>query len=183
MLVAVRNHLRTELSLRDHQCGIEPDGLIPGIATQLYVTVDEGDTVNKDMVHLDEVLTIEIRVCRQVGRTTGDKRGNMLEPDDLYLANMKTLDDLGQNVKRFLHNNHTVRIAANALLGISAESVVSTATFDPASGNTGDRFSTPMFFKRQGKSFVMPNERGDEWLQRPLFFEGGRRVQNIATAR
>ncbi len=178
LLTAVRNHLRTQMSLTDKQCGIEPDGLIPGVAARIYVTIDESQTTNNSTIQIDETTTIEIRVCRQVGRTTFDKRGDMLEKTDLYLAGMQTLDALAQDVKRFLHANQSVRVAANTLLGIPVEG----APFDGTEG-FGDRFTTPLFYRSQGKMTVMAGERGDEWVQRPLIFEGARRVQALGIAR
>lgn len=172
-LQAVRDYLRTNLSLANADCDIEPGGYPPNIAGKLYVAIDEGGTTCSTRESLWEVNSVEVYVCRRPQEHPGDKRGQILKRTDLYLAGMKTLETLERGVIRYLHGVTAVPTAANALI----------AAILAAGGDAGGDFLTPLYYQRGGKMETFDSEGGVTWIRRQLLFVGMERPQRLTEVR
>ena len=80
LLEAAQDHLRTELALADHFCGVQPDGDPPPAAGEFYVAIDEGGISAPGGTEnwLLEQLTIVVSIMRRTGQYMKDRQGNVL---------------------------------------------------------------------------------------------------------
>jgi hypothetical protein len=169
VLKVVRDHLRNRLSLASGQCDVRPDGRPIDAAGDLYVCISEGGVQSESRLHLSERYEIEVSIWRRATAAPTDRQGDLLLPDDQYLANMTTLDDLERAVIAQVHGNDAdIRQAANAVL-ISG-------------GASGDGFSVTLFYAGRGPSetFADHARANVGWIGRRLRFGGMLRVQPLS---
>jgi len=172
LLLAVRDHLRQELSLATGQCEVQFDGQPPPVCSELFVAVHPGDWANEPVEGLLEVYGVEVTVTIRVARVPQHALG----PNALVGPSGESLDNWLEKIRAVLHLDkgvYPVLTKANALIG---------------SGENG--FIEPLRFQSGGR----PQPRGPDWfsadtdlssrlppvgLSQTLIFGGARRVQVI----
>ena len=172
LLVAARNHLRTQLidlipgattSAAAAHIDIRPEGRPPARWAGFYIGLDEGRVQSTEKAFLREVYTIEVYVYRQTGEYSDDRHG------DIYTKNVNGLGVLERRVIRAIHNSHTIMAAANAILADDAR--------------PGDIIQQPLWYTGRGKTrygATGADERSmKSFMQRVLPFSGGVRNQDI----
>jgi len=169
ILQQVRNHLRSAMSLDVDQCGIQPGGRPPHSAGELYVAVDDGGTTSDARNHLHEQYRIEVAVWRRAGQHPADRLGDVQLPQDPYLEQLLTLDQLERQVIQHLHGDF-----ANVTAAANAEA----ATGTPGGG---DVFQLALYYvgrdKTESIDAVPSATASTEWLGRRLSFSGMDRIQ------
>lgn len=169
LLEAVRNRLRTQLSLPDDACEIEFDEMAPATTGDTYLVVLPGG-VTDGPAHktsgqvIDEVIGVDVTVVRRATAVPRDRHR------DVYLRNLTSLNDLIQQVRDAIDFKYEVNIAANAII----------------SGLTGSQhgFIEPLKFagmdKRPRKvsaDFFAASKEPVAGLARTVNFRGARRMQ------
>jgi hypothetical protein len=115
LAVAVRDTLRADLALQDHECNLQPGGRPPPVGwADYYVAVHSGGQQNSARESLDRTFDVQVTVTYRVGKVPVDRRG----PSVLQKAEFG-LEDLCEKIIRLLHNNHQLRIASNDLISDS----------------------------------------------------------------
>ncbi len=168
ILQVVRDHLQTEMSLDAGECGIQPGGLPPDGAGELYVAVDELGIRSASRNQLHEIYEIEVAIWRRSSNYPTDRQGDVVLRDDPQLAGILTLDDLERDVISKLHANHTdIMAVANSAIGAG-------------SPGGGDVFQQPLYFAGRGRSESLRpggSKSPVAWIGRRLKFTGMTRVQ------
>jgi len=168
VLKIVRDHIRNRLSLTGGQCDVRPDGRPIDVAGDLYVCISEGGVQSESRLHLSERHEIEVSIWRRATAVPTDRQGDLLLPDDQYVANLQTLDDLERAIIAHIHGNDAdIRQAANALL--------------TSGGANSDGFSVTLFYAGRGPSetFTDRPRSSAEWIGRRLRFGGMLRIQPL----
>jgi len=169
MLEAVRDTIRSSLSLADHECQIEYDDLAPAIVGDLYVVVLPGG-LSDGPAHrgghvIDEMMDVDVTVVK---RATAKPRDMHRE---VYLRNLTSLNDWIQKIRDAIDFSYTVNDAANAIILRDAAS--SEGFVEPLKYAGMDR--RPQLVR--GEYFAATNEPA-AGLKRTVFFRGARRLQS-----
>lgn len=170
LLEACENHLRTELSVGDQFCGVQPLGDPPPIAGEFYVGIDEagvnspGGTEN----WLLEQFTVQISIMRRTGQYMRDRQRQLLKRNPSVVANLTRLE---RQVIRALHGRHDFRIQYNTLLGVP-------------DADLGEMAVLPLWYKGRSKTYDWENKNEEParqfaWLRRDLRFSGLDRKQKL----
>ena len=173
VLQAARNQLRTDYETTHpglvpaNWVGIQLRGMPPRRAGDWYVALDE-DYIRgkKDQAHIEEVYGVSIYVCRRPDKLPDDFRGQLTYPDDVYLATMLTLEKMERQVLKSIHNNQTMRAAANTLGGFPA-------------ADKGDSYQLPLQYDGRGSIQTSDVPDSGMWSCREMKFSGMLRVQAL----
>lgn len=175
ILEETRNHLRKRYAWENDQCRVSFLGEPVDSAGEFFIGIDEesvdpmSDTQVND--YLGEVHRIAIWIWRKSGQYGDDRRGDMLLPEDLYLAGIETLDTLTRKVIKAVHQNQDLRAAVNTRL--------------VAPSDKGDIVQTPLAFngrsRTQGRSVEDGGAGDGPWMVRTVRFIGMKRVQCLDT--
>lgn len=170
LLLAARNHLRTQLTANvpgsdldraNKYIGIQFEGRPPATMADWYIALDESRVVSKERESLHEQFWIEVTITR---RTGAHRRRSY---DEIYTDNAKGLSLLERLVIKHLHESHTHRAAAGVLEGGGAL-VFKLPLMYPGRGRTQPR----------GADWI--GSEGDEtFLVRVLPFGGAVREQYL----
>ncbi len=118
LLIAVRDRLRSQLSLADPECQIEYDELFPATTGDKYLVVTPGG-VSPDARHLSSggvnalVYSVQVTAVRRLGRVPRDRRR------DVFAFNLESLNDTLVKAYNAIDWSYEVVQAANAALGVS----------------------------------------------------------------
>lgn len=169
MLEAVRNHLRTQLNLADHECQIEFDDMAPATVGDLYVVVLPGG-VSDGPAHrgghvIDELVDVDITVVK---RATAKPRDLHRE---VYLRNLTSLNDIIQQVRDAVDFSYTVNDAANVI--ILRDSLSSEGFVEPLKYAGIDKRP-----QRVGGDYFAATTEPAAGLKRTVYFRGARRIQS-----
>lgn len=173
-LVTVRNHLRTNLTLDNAQCGImiQVGGGLdpPTMAGELYVGVGDGGAQNQagDNYHILERYFITVSVFRRGGQYPLDQKPQMLQRET---TSIKSLEELERLVIKHIHNNWTLVNTYNTDLGAPHATL-------------GDKAILPLFFQGRGPTHIYAQENetasiANAYLRKDLRFGGFDRKQLI----
>jgi hypothetical protein len=173
LLLAMRDHLRNSLggiipggSERAAQyIEISPDGRPPAMLGDWFIGIDEGSVQSADKSFLKEAYAT-VAVITHKAQTPRDRRGTV------YTATGSGLDAVERAVIVAIHDNQTLRLLANTLLGAPSES-------------TGDGFIKPLWYAGRGPTqpqngeWIGAEPAGGAFLTRRLRFEGATRIQAL----
>jgi len=169
LLEAVRNRLRTQLTLDDHQCEIEFDEMAPATVGDKYLVVLPGG-VSDGPAHrtsgqvIDEVIGVDVTVVLRATSVPRDRHR------DVYLRNLMSLNDLIQKVRDAIDFKYEVNTAANVII----------------TGLTGSTygFTEPLKFQgmqarpvKVSAEFFAASKEPVAGLARTVYFRGARRIQ------
>jgi len=119
LLQAVRDKLVTDLTLDEHQCQVELDGMMPDYAGKLFIAVSPGG-VQIGPRHkssggaIDLVIGVKVTVYNRVTEIARDKRRST------FIQLLTGLAPTLESVVRALDNNYTLTTSALALQAASA---------------------------------------------------------------
>lgn len=172
LLLATRDHLRTQLSLNESQCDIQPDGRPPANMGERYVALWEdgsagAGTTGGGASTLSETCGLLVTVTRRTGRYGRDRRRN------IFLEEITGLEPLCRSIKAAIHANWGIVNAANARIS-----------------DAYNKFQLPLFWVRQDRAQGMDAdwagsaaEKDDStYLVVSLRFAGALRVQPLGEA-
>ena len=170
LLEAAQDHLRTELSLSNAQCGVQMDGDPPPAAGEFYLAIDEGGVSSPGGTEnwLLEQFTVVVSIMRRTGQYMKDRQGNVLKREATAI---KSLEELERRTIRALHGRHDFRIAYNTSLGAPDESL-------------GEIAVLPLWYRGRGRTYRFQSSSEEpaqkfEWLRRDLRFGGLDRKQKL----
>ena len=187
MLRAVRNKLRTDLSLADNQCDVELDDQVPAIAPDDYFAVTAGG-IRMGPNHrssggvYDVLIDVRVTMFRRVPEVARDRRRNVFL--DLLLGTALKLE----LVVRSLDNNYPLLGSAKAIVdsiiagGINVPAAISANTTaewpEPFRTFTADR-APRMVLREQYDAAQMSATGADPIvaISRGITFSGARYKQ------
>lgn len=126
LLVAVRNRLRTALTLADALCDVQHDGSVPPSAGEVYYSVHPAGISNDDTgAHrLDETYDVKVTVTMKVGWLPRDRYGTQ------SVAKASTgLYARAEAARAALHMDYTSMNAANTTIGVADNGFVEPLKF------------------------------------------------------
>ncbi len=168
ILLRVRDHLRSTLSLDTDQCEIRCEGNPTSVAGQFFIGVREMGVQGEGKSFLRELSRIEVAVWRRASDVPHDRSGDLHLSSDPWLSAVFALDEMERQVIRAIHGNHAdlPKWLNNSLsLGEAPQ---------------GDRFLLPLFYEGRSGTEALSNkkERPAAWYGRRLQFAGMTRVQS-----
>lgn len=115
LLLAVRNALRTAMSLADKQCDIELDDQVPALASDTYVTVvgagtSPGERHSSSGGVWDMRMNVRVTVYSRMGEVARDRRRN------LFIDRLTGLNKLVDTAISTIDYSYAVTAAAKVLL-------------------------------------------------------------------
>ncbi len=129
LLIAVRDRLRSQLSLQDRHCQIEYDEVFPATSGDRFLVVSPGG-VTPDRRHLTSggvnalVYSVDVTAVRRLGRVPRDQRR------DVFAFNLNSLNDLLGKVYNAIDWVYDVTAAANAAMSLSSDGFVHPLVFN-----------------------------------------------------
>ena len=172
ILEAIRDQIRTDISLDDDQCRVMPNGE-PVAATmgQIFVGVDESsqpETGNADFLREEHI--VSVYCWRRAEEFPDDMKQSLLLNADPHNLTKESIATLARKVIKAIHKNETLRAAINTTLGVPNASV-------------GDKILTPAILTGTVKTapkVINDGDGGDPamWFGRQLTFGGFLRVQS-----
>ena len=173
LLETTQEWLRTELSLADHFCGVQPFPEPPPVAGEFYVAICEGGITAPGGTEnwLLEQYTVVVSIMRRSGQYMKDRQKNLLKRLPSTIESGDRLEALERATIRALHGRHDFRIAYNTALGAPDASL-------------GESAVLPLLYRGRGPTtlFESPSEEPStrfEWLRRDLRFQGLDRKQKL----
>lgn len=117
LLTAVRDRIRTELSIQDEQCRIEPDEIVPAVGTDFYVAVipagmSGGPTHNQNDAVFDLYLSVKVVCYQKIGNVPRDRRR------DVFLERLTGLNARLDKIMYAIDKNRSVVETASNLLQV-----------------------------------------------------------------
>lgn len=169
LLLAVRDHLRQELNLRELDCENTFDGRPLPMSGESFIAIHPGSWTNDTPECLDERYGIQITVTVRLPRVPQDRWG-----PELFTKAAEGLDALLEKIRVKAHMNYTLMDRANVIIG-------ATGLLPTANG-----FIQPLCFRDGGQ----PMPKGPNWfaaagrgqyagLAQTLTFRDANRVQTI----
>lgn len=172
LCLAVRDRIRTALSLDSTTCKFTPDGMPPPIAGELYVAVHPGPWRGIDIEGLAEVVGVSITVTRRIGEAPYDRQG-----EEVWAKATEGMEETLRAILAAIHLDNAswaTMAAANAYIS-----------------GTVNKFVEPLRFVDGGR----PEPKGPEWfsaddyegrgrfanagLAQTMRFDGAKRYQTI----
>jgi len=171
LLEAVRDRLRTELSLDEQECNIEFDEQVPAHAVRhKYIVVMPGG-ISKGAAHdgghvIDEIIGVDVTVIIRATDKPRDRRR------DIFLRNLSNLNEWCEKIRGQLDFNYTLLTAANTIIN--------------GDSNSTEGFVEPLRFagmdprarKVSGEVFDSAPTEPNAGLARTVRFSGARRIQS-----
>lgn len=170
-LEGVRDWLRSKNDWSNIECGVHYQTVPPNRAGQKFIGIDDGgvETGPANTHALTEIYMIDIGIWRRPGHLPKDMLGNVMLPEDLYLPEISTLNDLERRVVFWLHQRWDLLNYINGKYGLPDE-------------GRGDNFTGQLVYSGRSKvETASPDQQqpGIVFLGRKLRFRGLRRVQKI----
>lgn len=177
LLDAVEDAVRTAGDYTEAQCGVQPDGMPPPSAGQMYAAIHGGawDSADQEAHRLDEYLGVAVTLSMRTAFTPRDRVGR-----EAVRKAKKGLYARAEVIRAALHMSYTVILAANTAMD---------ATYTDA-GRAVDGFVEPLKFsgggrvQRQGPDWwggSDDGEGGDPGFTLEVNFVQARRVQKLET--
>ncbi len=172
ILEAIRDQIRTDLSLGADQCRVMPNGEPVGATmSPIFVGVDESsqpETGNADFLREEHI--VNVFCWRRAEEFPDDMKESLLLNADPHNLLLESIATLARQVIQAIHKNETLRAAINTTLGVP-------------SGSVGDKILTPAILTGVVSTKRKPINDGDEgeppvWFVRQLTFGGFLRVQS-----
>lgn len=164
---AIRDELRSQLTLDPEVVGIRPQGQPPATMGHYYIGVDEVQVSSseQDRTFLKETYTVGVWITMRSGLIPNDNF------DEYYLNHAYGISDWERKIKNALHGNHGVRNRANAIL--IARGVRGSGEFNFAMHYAG---RAPTGFKT---NWVDGDSSETPTIVRALMFTGGTRITRL----
>jgi hypothetical protein len=164
LCTAVRNTLRTALSLSAMQCDVTFDGRPIPICGETFVAVWAGDWVGQsEDADLDESIGVYVTLTRRCGYCPEDRYG-----PEVWLKTAEGMEPVLRSIVRQIHKSDAVRVAANALIQAALPDDV-----EEASG-----FVTPLLMQRVGR----PEPKGPDWFRAEGYSQRASKYANAGCA-
>lgn len=175
LLLAVRNQLRTSLTLDASGCGIQLDAQPPPFFGQQYISIygTSWKPTSEVMEGIDENFSLSIALTKRFPYAPKDRVA-----DELYINLVGGMELLIRQINGIVHRSNPIQIATN---------VIVTAQFSSAS-----KFIEPLVWKGSDSNPTIMNGAwcgsDDEKLMNDpaallmqTYFGDARRVQSLAT--
>lgn len=170
-LEGVRDWLRDKNGWTNQECGVMFRCVPPNRAGQKFIAIDDGgvETGPANTYGLTEIYNIEIGIWRRPGHLPKDMLGQAMLPEDLYLPEISTLNDLERRVIFWLHFKKELPPYLNAKYGLPDE-------------GRGDIFQEMLTYRGRTKVETAQPDEGQPglvFIGRKLRFRGLKRIQKI----
>lgn len=171
LLLAVRNRLRTAVSLANDECQIEHDEMAPATAGNTYVVVTPagigpGPRHQTSGGIRDLLYAIDVTVVRRIGQIARDR------VRDVYFSNVDALQVVVDSVVDAIDYDYTTMAAANALILAAGGASASYGFVQPLTFRGVDR--KPRILS--GEMFAGSPGHGRVAMARTINFGGARRI-------
>jgi hypothetical protein len=170
-LEGVRDWLRDRNGWTNMECGVMFRCIPPNRAGQKFIAIDDGGVeTGPDNTHaLTEIYTLEVGIWRRPGHLPKDMLGQSMLPEDLYLPEISTLNDMERRVIFWLHNRWELLTYINGKYGLPDE-------------GRGDNFIEKLSYRGRTKVETAQPDEGQPglvFIGRKLRFRGLKRIQKI----
>lgn len=171
LLLAVRNRLRTALTLDNAECQIEHDEMAPATAGNTYVVVtpagiSPGPRHQTSGGIRDLLYAVDVTVVRRIGQIARDR------VRDVYFANVDALQVVVDSVINAIDFDYTTLSAANTLILAAGGAYASYGFVQPLTFRGADR--KPRILS--GEMYAASPGTGRVALARTVNFGGARRI-------
>jgi len=194
LLQAVRDQLVTDLALKDEQCQVELDGMLPDYAPKLFIAVSPGG-IQAGPHHkssggvIDLLINVRVTVYNRVAEVARDRRRST------FIQLLTGLAPTLEKVTRSLDNDYgvtdsAVAIIADTIAGYTTPAVPPTQISDNETGKFPEPFrhfspdlSCKMVYKEPYDAAQMAGPPADPIVAmgRSIMFLGARYMQVRAT--
>lgn len=119
-LQACRDHLRTDLSLSEGECDVQPDGQPPPAFGPRYLAIhgaewSPGDTTEL-VTGLDEIIGIDVTYTVRAPKNPQDRVMGGRSTGNLYLDSRIGMEKMCQRVMLSIHLNNDLMLMANTFI-------------------------------------------------------------------